>query len=599
MTPAAMTFLGLALVLTGSFMVATGRLVSGGWVIAAGSLLDGLDGAVARASGRVTAHGAFLDAAFDRIGEIAAFGGLAFYLEGNARLLLLIVLSVGGAMLVPYMRAKAEAEGLPGQGGLMGRPERLILFCSGARHRLRRGDALDLRRAGVAHGHHTIPAVVPFHLVKDLLAYLGLRLGAGLIGVLPGNAIRALGRGFGGVWARTDERRRAMAERHATRVLADGANHRAASIEMMRSYGRYYAEALWARAKRVPGMLADTEIVGLEHILAARDAGTGMIFALPHMGNWEAAAPVAVSQGMPVVAVAEVLPNRRITDWFTEMRSEFGIEIVLATGRVEVMRRLEEAIAANKAVALLSDRDLKGKGCRSGVLRRTDDTAARPRDPGGAHRRSVAPGGLLLPGRRIQGRHRAPPPGTRRGFEERESGRAHPAIGPGAGGDHRPLPGAVASRGSQLALRRPRRMMRIALVSPYDLGKSGGVQAQVLGLAESLTQIGGRGRGDRPGSAVRRGRGRSRLQSLDPGKQLDGAVDLRPSGEPSDQSCRRRHSTSSTSTSHSCPSPRWRPSGPAHLSSPPSMPHLARWVGASTSRSPHSSVVCWAATSGR
>jgi lauroyl/myristoyl acyltransferase len=44
------------------------------------------------------------------------------------------------------------------------------------------------------------------------------------------------------------------------------------------------------------------------------------------------------------------------------MRAEFGIEIVLATGRVEVMRRLERAIADNKAVALLSDRDLKGKG---------------------------------------------------------------------------------------------------------------------------------------------------------------------------------------------------------------------------------------------
>jgi CDP-diacylglycerol--glycerol-3-phosphate 3-phosphatidyltransferase len=131
MTPAAMTALGLALVLTGSVMVATGRLVGGGWVIAAGSLLDGLDGAVARASGTVSAKGAFLDAAFDRIGEIAAFGGLAFYLEGNAQLLLLIVLAVGGAMLVPYMRAKAEAEGLEGQGGLMGRTERLILFCSG------------------------------------------------------------------------------------------------------------------------------------------------------------------------------------------------------------------------------------------------------------------------------------------------------------------------------------------------------------------------------------------------------------------------------------------------------------------------------------
>lgn len=131
MTSTAMTALGLALVLTGSVMVGTGRLVSGAWVIALGSLLDGLDGAVARASGSVSARGAFLDAAFDRVGEIAAFGGLAFAMEGQARVLLLIVLAVGGAMLVPYMRARAEAEGLDGTGGLMGRSERLILFCAG------------------------------------------------------------------------------------------------------------------------------------------------------------------------------------------------------------------------------------------------------------------------------------------------------------------------------------------------------------------------------------------------------------------------------------------------------------------------------------
>ncbi len=131
MTPAAMTTLGLAMVLAGSVLVGSGRLVSGGWVIAVGSLLDGLDGAVARASGTVSAKGAFLDAAFDRIGEIAAFAGLAFAMEGQARVLLLIVLALGGAMLVPYMRARAEAEGLEGQGGLMGRTERLILFCAG------------------------------------------------------------------------------------------------------------------------------------------------------------------------------------------------------------------------------------------------------------------------------------------------------------------------------------------------------------------------------------------------------------------------------------------------------------------------------------
>ena len=198
--------------------------------------------------------------------------------------------------------------------------------------------------------------------MKDYLAYLGLRAGVGLVGALPEDVVRALGRSFGAVWGRIDRERRVMARCHMERVLDGGSNADAAAKEIMRSYGRYFAEALWARASRVPAMLADTEVVGLENVLNARDARTGMVFALPHMGNWEAAAPVAISHGVPVVAVAEVLPNQRITDWFTEMRAEFGIEIVLATGRIEVMRRLEQAISDNKAVALLSDRDLKRKG---------------------------------------------------------------------------------------------------------------------------------------------------------------------------------------------------------------------------------------------
>lgn len=198
--------------------------------------------------------------------------------------------------------------------------------------------------------------------MKDYLAYLGLRVGVGLVGLLPGSVVRSLGRAFGSVWGLLDRERKTMARRHADRVLGNGADPDRVSTEMMRSYGRYYAEALWARARRVEGMLAETEVEGLEKIINAHNAGTGMIYALPHMGNWEAAAPIAIAEGIPVVAVAEVLPNRRITDWFTEMRAEFGIEIVLATGRLEVMRKLEQAISDNKAVALLSDRDLKRKG---------------------------------------------------------------------------------------------------------------------------------------------------------------------------------------------------------------------------------------------
>jgi lauroyl/myristoyl acyltransferase len=116
--------------------------------------------------------------------------------------------------------------------------------------------------------------------MKELLAYLGLRAGVGVIGALPGPVIRSLGRGFGTVWGAVDRTRRSMARRHMSRVLGDGADVETASAEMMRAYGRYYAEAIWARAKRVEGMLAETEVVGLQRLLDARDAGTGMIVAL-------------------------------------------------------------------------------------------------------------------------------------------------------------------------------------------------------------------------------------------------------------------------------------------------------------------------------
>lgn len=126
-----MTAFGLAVTIAGAVLIGAGQLVLGAVVSLIGSALDGLDGTVARASDSVTARGAFLDAGSDRIGEIACFAGLAVAMVGSARILLLIVLSVGGAMLVPYLRAKAESVGLRGTGGFMGRAERVILFAGG------------------------------------------------------------------------------------------------------------------------------------------------------------------------------------------------------------------------------------------------------------------------------------------------------------------------------------------------------------------------------------------------------------------------------------------------------------------------------------
>lgn len=198
--------------------------------------------------------------------------------------------------------------------------------------------------------------------MKQYLIYLAIRLGVGMVGLLPARVAQVLGETLGRLWYRVDKPRRLMARRHMERAKGPDADTEGAAREVLASYGRYWAETLWVRARRVPAMLAKTEVEGLELVLAARDEGKGMIYALPHMGNWEAAAPIAVREGIPIVAVAENLSNQRVTRWFTAKRAEYGIEIVLATGGVEVMRRLEAALDANKAVALPSDRDLRGRG---------------------------------------------------------------------------------------------------------------------------------------------------------------------------------------------------------------------------------------------
>lgn len=131
LTPTFMTLFGLIVTIIGAALIATGRLRLGAVVALGGSAVDGLDGSVARASGSETPQGAFLDAASDRIGEMTVFAGLAVALASNARLILLIVMSVAGAMMVPYLRAKAEALAIDGRGGLMGRAERVILFSLG------------------------------------------------------------------------------------------------------------------------------------------------------------------------------------------------------------------------------------------------------------------------------------------------------------------------------------------------------------------------------------------------------------------------------------------------------------------------------------
>jgi len=107
------------------------------WLAAAvfvvGSVLDILDGALARARGKSTPFGAFLDSTTDRVGEGAMLAaiGLVFARAGNDTAVVFTVIAVGGSFLVPYVRAKAEALGLRGDVGLGSRAERVVVLTAG------------------------------------------------------------------------------------------------------------------------------------------------------------------------------------------------------------------------------------------------------------------------------------------------------------------------------------------------------------------------------------------------------------------------------------------------------------------------------------
>lgn len=130
LTASTVTLLGLMVTIAGAVVLANGHTVTAALVIGLGGAIDGFDGTVARLTGTASRRGAFLDTISDRLGELAMFAGLAWLVAGDSLLVVLTIVSLGNSMLIPYIRSKAEAEGLDGMGGIMGRAERIILFCA-------------------------------------------------------------------------------------------------------------------------------------------------------------------------------------------------------------------------------------------------------------------------------------------------------------------------------------------------------------------------------------------------------------------------------------------------------------------------------------
>jgi CDP-diacylglycerol--glycerol-3-phosphate 3-phosphatidyltransferase len=105
----------------------------GAVLFVAGSVLDILDGALARAGGKSTAFGAFMDSTTDRMSEAFMLGAIALVLvrDGSELGVGLAVAAIAGSFLVSYTRARAEALGLRGDVGIGSRAERVVVITAG------------------------------------------------------------------------------------------------------------------------------------------------------------------------------------------------------------------------------------------------------------------------------------------------------------------------------------------------------------------------------------------------------------------------------------------------------------------------------------
>lgn len=135
LTPNAITVIGLGITVAATVLIATDFLLLGAALLTVGSVLDAVDGGLARATGGETPFGGFLDSTLDRSGEAIVYVGIGTWLILNVAdpvlPLVATMIAMAGSFLVSYAHARAQGIGLSADVGLAPRTERLILVILG------------------------------------------------------------------------------------------------------------------------------------------------------------------------------------------------------------------------------------------------------------------------------------------------------------------------------------------------------------------------------------------------------------------------------------------------------------------------------------
>jgi phosphatidylinositol dimannoside acyltransferase len=165
----------------------------------------------------------------------------------------------------------------------------------------------------------------------------------------------------------------------------------------LRSYARYWCEAFRLPAMDAADLHDRTEFTGFAPFATALDAGRGVVIALPHSGNWDAAGVWLVEmlrrRGLPAsfTTVAQRLRPESLYRRFVAYRESLGFEVVAAEDGSDAYRALVRRLRGGGVVCLVADRDVTATGVEVAFL------GGRARLPAGPARLAAMTGALLLP----------------------------------------------------------------------------------------------------------------------------------------------------------------------------------------------------------